>query len=168
MNKLISGLVMIVIVSGALWSWRRRTKERSFGSVEDMMQYLTGEAVGMAREDHGTVLDYSDKSVMDVEKILGALHEEYRSSRSETGVKGLAMAYGAYIGEVIRRRTPGSIWERNHPVVGEKSYPLLVSGGALFPCGWCYQRIINGAEDNVWHKYALSTQQRELEIGSRG
>lgn len=161
MNELISGLVTIVLVSWALWSWRRRKKEGSFASVEDMMGYLAGEAAKIAGEDHGTVLDYSEKSVMEVEKILGGLHEQYRSAPSETGVKGLTMAYGAYLGEVIRRRSQGSRWDRNHPAVGENSYPLYVSGAALFPCAWCYNRITNGPEDNVRHKYALSALQEE-------
>ncbi len=96
MNELISGLVTIVLVSWALWSWRRRKKEGSFASVEDMMGYLAGEAAKIAGEDHGTVLDYSEKSVMEVEKILGGLHEQYplcsfrdRRKRLNYGLWGL-------------------------------------------------------------------------------
>lgn len=39
------------------------------------------------------------------------------------------------------------------PVGGEKSYPMHWRGGASFVCAWCYRRITNGDEDNMWLKY---------------
>jgi hypothetical protein len=152
--------VIVVLVAVASWSLDRSEKRPQFQSVDDMMQYLAGEAVSMANKDHGIALTFGEKSIMDVEKILGTLHEKYRASHSKEGANGLAMAYGAYIGEVIRRGTPGSKWEQDHPVVGKNSYPLHWINGEVFPCGWCYKRIINGPEDNVWHKYVMSKQPR--------
>ena len=65
----------------------------------------------------------------------------------------LGSAYRAYIGEVIRRSTGGARWERDHPVAGQKSYPLTWSGGVSFPMAWCYKRMVNEPEDNVCNKY---------------
>src|SRR5207244_2502474 len=88
-----------------------------------------------------------------VEEALGQLHDLHKAGKLESGVQGLAMAYGAYIGEVIRRSEPDVRWERDHPGMGAKSYPLYWKGGASFPCAWAYHRIMNGPEDNVWNKY---------------
>jgi hypothetical protein len=160
-------VVMICLIAAALWGFVGSRKKQSSGdpfqSLDDMMQFLAGEAVSMAGTQHGIALDYSEKSIQDVEKILGTIHEEYVASKPERGAMGLAMAFGAYIGEVIRRGNPGSKWERNHPVAGENSYPLSWLGGEIFPCGWCYKRIVNGPEDDVWHKYVLSKEQRKDE-----
>lgn len=157
-------VVMTFLVGAALWGFvgsrRKQSLAGHFENLDEMMQWLAAEAVSMASDNQGIVLDYSEKSISDVEKILGTIHEEYTASKLEKGVMGLAMAYGAYIGEVIRRGHPDSKWEQDHAVAGEKSYPLSWLGGEIFPCGWCYQRIMNGPEDDVWHKYKLSKQPR--------
>jgi hypothetical protein len=160
MKKFVLCGVIVVFVAVALWSLTRSEKRPHFDSVDDMMQYLARDAVSMANKDHGIGLDFGEKSIMDVEKILGTLHEKYRVSHAKAGANGLALAYGAYIGEVIRRSAPGSKWEQDHAVVGRNSYPLHWISGEIFPCGWCYKRIVNGPEDNVWHKYILSKQAR--------
>jgi hypothetical protein len=109
--------------------------------------------VKMASENRGVTLDYTPDSIQKVEEVLGNIHEEYQRTKSTRGLQGLAMAYGAYIGEVIRRSEPGAKWERSDTVVGENSYPMLWRGGSSYVCAWCYRRITNGDEDNVWHKY---------------
>lgn len=88
---------------------------------------------------------------------LGNLHDHYAKNSSSVSVKGLASAYGAYIGEVIRRSEPGAKWERDDEVGGEKSYPIIWGTGLghSYPMAWCYRRIVNGPEDNVWVKYSV-------------
>ena len=75
-------------------------------------------------------------------------------------MRGLSAAYGAYIGEVIRRTETGVHWERDNPVFGEKLYPLHWGKNQSNPLGWCYERIVNGEEDNVWVKYSILTQHK--------
>jgi len=65
------------------------------------------------------------------------------------------MAFGAYIGEVIKRGESGATWGRDDPVGGARSYPLHCHAGTLYVCAWCYRRITNGEEDNVWDKYRV-------------
>lgn len=154
----IVGLVIVVAV--ALWFLYKSGKRPHFQNVDDMMRYLAEEAVSMADEGPGIRLDYSENSIKDVEEVLNAIHEQYLASHPEKGVMGLAMTYGAYIGEVMRRGYPGSKWERDSSVAGKKSYPLHWLGGEIYPCGWCYGRIVNGPEDNVWHKYLMLKQPR--------
>jgi hypothetical protein len=154
MTLTIVGLVLAgAAVFLALRFHHSRPSKPEFKTLEEMMQYLAGEAVKMASENRGVRLDYTPASIEKVDQVLGNTHEEYQRTRSTQGIQGLAMAYGAYIGEVIRRSEPGARWERGDSVGGENSYPMLWRGGSSYVCAWCYRRITNGDEDNVWHKY---------------
>jgi hypothetical protein len=132
--------------------------KRQFKTTDALIQYLSSAAVDDARINNQTHLDYSIDSIHKVESILGQLHEKYSKDPNSISVTGLSSAYGAYIGEVIRRSEPNAHWERDHEVAGEKSYPLTWSGGDSFPMGWCYKRIVDGEEDNVWVKYSIISE----------
>ncbi len=72
MNKFEIGpviVVLIILIFFYLTSWR---KKQHFEDIGDMMQHLAAEAVKMANKDHGTSLGFDEKSIMDVEKILGS------------------------------------------------------------------------------------------------
>ena len=128
--------------------------------AQELINILSAEAVEIAQNSFQVPLDYSTNSIRLVEEVLARLHVEYQNSGSTEGITGLASAFGAYIGECIRRQYSGSTWSRDHPVGGEKSYPLSWGGGDSFPMAWCHRRIVNGPEDNVWHKFTVLAQQR--------
>ena len=155
-----SGTVPLVALAVLLTmrAWSRRTPLH-FESVTEIIAFLDGQAVDIART-RGVQLDHSIESIESVEQILGALHREFEAQGSDTGIHGLGMASGAYVGEVIRRNYPGSHWERDHPMAGEKSYPIHWEGGESFPMAWCSKRIKNGDEDNIWFKYLAIRQSR--------
>jgi len=95
-----------------------------------------------------------------VDSLLGELHDLRDKQRlSNQDLNAHALHFGAYIGEVIRRKFGGS-WATDHPVAGPKSFPIHFLGGDSFPIGWCGKRILNGDEDNVWFKYQVVTSQR--------
>jgi hypothetical protein len=153
----LTAVIVLLLVGGFLL--RQRAKARSarpveFRSTQEMVLWLADQGVALARDNH-VVLDYSEESIEKAEFVLGKLHEEYRTGKLTHGTNGPAMAMGAYVGECIRRHEPGAHWERDHPIGGEKSYPLHWRGGESFPMAWCYKRIVNGPEDNVWIKYSL-------------
>lgn len=129
-------------------------------TTDGMIRNLASEAVDIADKSYGIKLDYSTESVQQVEVVLGKLHDELQQRKSEEGVRGLAMAFGAYIGESIRKKYPEAKWDRDHPVAGEKSYPLHWLDGDSFPVGWCFKRITNGPEDNVWDKFVFASKER--------
>lgn len=139
-----------------------------FNSTQEYIEWIANEAVKDAKEHNGQQLDYSVTSIQTVEKILGSMHDEYLKNPSSLSVPALANMYGAYIGEVIRKSEPGARWERDHPVGGEKSYPIIWRGGSSFPMAWCYRRIIDGEEDNVWVKYKVLKDQRMQKEKSEG
>jgi hypothetical protein len=134
-------------------------------STQEMINWLASEAVASAREVDGTALNYSPASIEKVERVLGKICDDAKRRGSQEGLNGLAMAYGAYIGECIRRNEQGVSWDRDHPTLGEKSYPLHWADGDAFPMNWCYGRLTNGDEDNVWHKYQVLKNQRTSKPG---
>jgi integrase len=64
------------------------------------------------------------------------------------------------------RRAELTHLKRDDPVGGEKSYPIVWGGGHSYPMAWCYHRIVNGPEDNVWIKYRVLKEQRDKRRGN--
>ena len=126
------------------------------------MIYFATEATKWVRQDKGIDLDYSMGSIKVVEEQLGGLSQRVDKSNPQKGMLGQAMGYGAYIGEVVRKRYGGT-WAVDHPVAGARSYPLTTkSNRVIFPVGWCWKRIINGDEDNVFLKAEMLLSQNVL------
>jgi hypothetical protein len=128
----------------------KRSKEDE--EFEAMMQEGVAQTLELA-EENGVTLDFSDSSVEEVEKLLGECHEEYKKAESEDGFFGLAMMFAAYLGEVIKRKGSGGHWARNHPDMGEDSFPFYWGDQTLFLISWCAKRIFDGDEDDVAFKY---------------
>jgi hypothetical protein len=124
-------------------------------STDDFIQWLASQAVADAETQNHVHLDYSVDSIKTVDKILGQVHDAYAKDPNSVSVRGLGSAYGAYVGEVIRRSEPGARWDRDDPVAGEKSYPLVWGAGHSYPLGWCQKRILFGDEESVWVKYSV-------------
>jgi hypothetical protein len=139
----------------------RYVKQHQFQSPTQFAQWLATEAVQDAKDNNHVALDYTPNSIQNVEKILGQLHDQYTKNPSSVSADGLDSAYGAYIGEVIRRSESDARWEQDDPVGGPKSYPLIWGGGNSFPMAWCYHRIVNGPEDDVWFKYRVLKDDRD-------
>ena len=150
-------LLALVLLIAALVVLRAKVKAPST-SADDIqvgMKDAAAEAVGVAKAKHGVTLDYSPRSVEAVEAILAKLHEEHREAPfSLAREKEEGWRWGAYVGEVILRLTPGH-WEMDHVAAGKGSFPVRVARGDSFPIGWCRKRIVNGPEDNVWHKFQI-------------
>ena len=149
-------LALLVLGVGLfLLKHRKEAPGLKFGSTDEFIQFMAAEAVKDAAEKDHINLDYSVDSIKKVEEILGRLHDLYVKDPSTISAKGLGSAYGAYIGEVIRRSESDAKWERDDAVGGEKSYPLIwgPGHGHSYPMAWCYHRIVNGPEDNVWAKF---------------
>ncbi|SPE50594.1 hypothetical protein SBV1_1170022 [Verrucomicrobia bacterium] len=129
----------------------------NFKSIDDVISYLAGEAIKMVKADRGIDLDYSFDSIKIIEEELARLCGQVDKTSPQEGTYGLATAYGAYIGEVFRRRDGGS-WARDHHAAGPGTNPLnLANGSTIFPISWCYRRLTVGEEENVYHKALLSS-----------
>ena len=132
-------------------------------SVAEMMAAYAADAVDHAKAACAITLDYTPESVEQVEAVLGKLYSAVPRgfigrllgkgpSREDTAT--VARMYGSYIGECIRR-TWGGEWAQDHPVGGPRSFPISSRGHQSFPWGWCFKRLTNGPEDNVWHKFQI-------------
>ena len=122
--------------------------------TEAIMKDGVEQTLELAKEN-GVTLDFSDESINEVEKLLAECHGEYKKAKSEEGFHGLAMMFGAYLGEVIRRKGFGGSWARNHPDMGDDSFPFLWRDQTLFLYAWCAKRIFDGDGDNVAFKYKV-------------
>jgi hypothetical protein len=97
------GLVcLLLIVTYRLYQHRQPTPKEA-KTTDEIIQSLSSEAVKDADANNQMKLDYSVDSIKKVEQILGKLHEKYKKSQFSISVTGLSAAYGAYIGEVIRK-----------------------------------------------------------------
>jgi hypothetical protein len=127
-------------------------KKEPTPDVEALMQQMKQSALKVASA-FGMDLDYSDESVKKVESILGQIHAEYKKKTDDSGLRGIALFFAAYLGEVIRRKGLGGTWSRSHAELGEDTFPFSWSRGVLFLFAWRQKRIFDGEQDDVWFKY---------------
>jgi hypothetical protein len=159
MDHLIIAVVAVLLVAIVAGFRRRRAglpARPASDRVEDLAAWSYDQAIADARENHAATLDGTDASVEQVEAILDRIAATGKKADGawKSGVVGMAIIYGFYIGECIRRNHGGT-WASDHSVAGEKSFPFTHAGGDSFPTGWARKRIENGPEDNVWHKYRV-------------
>lgn len=126
---------------------------------------LCGLAERIASEHFGTRLDYSVDSVRAVERILGAFHDDYRKTRSEDGLHGIALEFAAYIVSIIQRHFGPAQWERDCPSFGQDAFPLHWRGSSIYPYAWCMKRIYDGPGDDVWFKFHTIVLEAERKGG---
>ena len=125
-------------------------------NVDDTMRDYAEKAVALARS-RGVELDYSLKSVYAVEEMAASIRRraEGRSHADASGdpspdwdpseypdYSELALTFGAYVGEVMRRRWGGN-W--HNPGQGAR---LRIGAEDLNPCGLAYFRLSQG-HDNL-------------------
>jgi hypothetical protein len=122
--------------------------------IEALMKEMNQSAFKVAASFDVT-LDYSDASVRNVEQVLAELHQLFTETKDDSGLRGIALFFAAYIGETIRRKGRGGSWSRHHPVVGQDTFPFTWNGEDLFLFGWCQKRIFDGEQDDVWAKYRV-------------
>ena len=106
-------------------------------------------------KDYDIKLDFSDESIKNVETILADLHKEYKETKNDDGLNGLAFMFGFYIIDVIEKNHGIGRIERSHQDFGENIFPFYWNGGTLFPLAWCQKRIFDGEGDNVEIKYRI-------------
>jgi hypothetical protein len=125
------------------------TKKPTANELKDKMSGLA-ERIALG---FGTRLDYSIESVKEVERVLKAIHNDYKLTGSEDGVQGIALEFGAYIVKVIERHFGPVDWQRDDPTFGEDTFPLHWSNSTIYPYSWCLKRILDGPGDDVWFKF---------------
>jgi len=123
-----------------------------FSSIGEMMQNCADEAVHIAREQFGFVLDYSEASLKSLETILTNVGAGLDLSDKD-GVEETVKIWGSYFGETVRRNCGGT-WEMIQYPGRAAALPTLVIGGSqLYPLMKVYRRFSIGESENVWEFY---------------
>ena len=125
-------------------------------SVKDMAFAYAGQAVTAARQ-HRANLDYSEKSLRDVEAILGKLAE----APIPGDLTEICKMWGSYLGEVVRRRFGGEWSIETYPGKQFATLTLNVNGNKLFPSIKVHRRLTEGEGDSVWTFYRMVKERLE-------
>lgn len=133
-------------------------------NLDEMMNAYALDAVDYAKDKFGVELDFSDGSIQQVEKILGQLHEALprgfvgkllKKQPTPDEMDNLIKMFGGYIAEVMKRQWGGT-WKLNSAAFGDQQVlTFSIAGHDLWPQFKAGKRIVNGAEDNVWHYYQV-------------
>jgi hypothetical protein len=124
-------------------------------STADLVLTAAESALLTASVRWGVALDFSRESLRGVEEILGTLHEALRAQdqpgdpRPGTDqVRRMAVVWGAYVGEVMRRHYGGR-WS-NAPVGDQGPVLRLEIGTAqVYPLRKVEKRILEGPGDAI-------------------
>jgi len=117
------------------------------------LEKFAEQAVMDGWQRHKIALDFSTNSVQSLERMLDVMNRSPQFQVfSDKDKHAEAMIAGAYLGEVIRRNHNGR-WGVHSEAAGEFSFPVHFDTRQAFPIMWCLKRLVNGREDNVWHKY---------------
>lgn len=123
-----------------------------FDSIAEMMQSYAADAVRIAQDRFGFALDYSDGSVESLETILSSIAGSLNPSDS-SAIEQEVKLWGAYLGEVVRRRWDGA-WDLiSYPGRAAAVPTLIVAGSQLYPLMKVYRRLTMGDAENVWKFY---------------
>ena len=134
-----------------------------------MMQAYADEAVRVAAADHGMALDYSPASIASLETIVAARRPVPKADQEEA-----TQLWGAYFGEVFRRRYPCE-WTMTVYPGGEMAMPALeIQGSHIYPLLKIFRRLTMGSAEDLMAFYqkvtaALDARSAESEpAGSSG
>lgn len=120
--------------------------------LSELQQDLTEKAVQIGHS-FGVRLDFSHESIDAVEQVLGALHDDYKSTGNDDGFAGIALEFAAYIISAVERNLSHGKWQRDHDKMGPETFPYHWDGKTIFPQSWCMKRLLDGPADNVATKY---------------
>ena len=132
------------------------------GELSSNIERSLAAARAHAQRIYSTQLDFTERSITDVELILGRLSESIPHGRLQKLIKKqpapeqiahIALIYGIYVGEVLRRKLGGE-W-RLESVEGEKTIGLRLPGGTtVYPASQTYRRLTTGVAENVEEFFA--------------
>lgn len=139
---------------------RDRLAGQQFDSLDAMMSAYAQEAVRLAAESHGMLLDYSAESVSRLDTVLSA--EKLDSS---TDLEWATRLWGGYFGEVFRHHFPAG-WVMSVYPGGDLAMPALEVGKSqLYPLLKVQRRLTMGPQEDLASFYrkvstALASQSK--------
>jgi hypothetical protein len=131
-------------------------------SVTDMALAYAEQAVTLARQYQAN-LDYSERSLRDVEAILAKLSQ----ASPQGDLTETCKIWGSYLGEVVRRRFGGEWSIDTYPGKEFATLTLNLGGSKLFPSMKIHRRLSQGASENIWSFYEMVKARLETVPGGR-
>ena len=132
---------------------RKRLESASYPDLGSMMEGYAQAASDFARREFKQKLDFSGESIDVLDEILVMVSES-----PELDVDFEVRLWGAYLGEVLRRRYAGG-WEMTQYPGGAVAVPAVdVRGSRLFPLMKVYRRLTVGEEEDLRAFYAMVTE----------
>lgn len=128
----------------------------------EVMEAYAQDAVDLARQNFQVTLDFSETSIEAVETILDRysksiprnfLQRRLSKSPSAHQMDQVCKMFGAYIGEVFRRKCGGR-WEFDSQTpTGNRVMCLRDGEKRIWPAVKVLKRIKNGPDENVLHYF---------------
>lgn len=128
--------------------------QQSFDSLDAMMEAYAKEAVRVAETDHGMALDYTPESIPRLETVLSA-----RSPVPEPEQEAATRLWGAYYGEIFRRKYPadwimavypGQLNSGRADAETEMAMPALdIRGSHVYPLLKVFRRMTIGPTEDL-------------------
>jgi hypothetical protein len=125
-------------------------------NIQKIAEAYSLDACDFLRNHFRVTLDWSDASIQQIESALNTFHLQVQKAKpTPEQIMGFAKMFGSYIGEVYRKNH-GATWGLVE--MGGQRFPGMKAdsaGGTLFwPWGRVQNRLVDGAENNVWHYYS--------------
>lgn len=139
-----------------------RLADKTFDSLDAMMEAWAAEAVRIAAEDHGMTLDFSPDSIARLETVLAARGPVAAAEQDEA-----TRLWGGYYGEIFRRRYdaswvmvlyPGQLNSGRSDAGQEMAMPALnIRGSHVYPLLKVFRRLTIGPAEDLAAFYAKVT-----------
>lgn len=123
-----------------------------FDSLDAMMRVSAEEAVRLAADEAGIVLDYSPESISRLETVLAA-----RTPVPEADLESATRVWGAYFGEVFRRRYPAEWIMAVYPGRDVAMPALDIGGSHVYPLLKVFRRLTMGPGEELAGFYVKVT-----------
>ena len=125
----------------------------SFPDLGSMMEGYAQAATELARSEFKLKLDFSSESIDSLDDILVRIGES-----PELDMDFEVRLWGAYLGEVLRRRYAGT-WEMTQYPGGINAVPAVeLRGSRLFPLMKVYRRLNEGEEEDLRTFFSMVTE----------
>jgi hypothetical protein len=172
LTKLFAGLAILVIViqKAALWmSYARRAEARrnasvavsTNDSVELRMHAAALVAIATVEPEARRPFNFSPESLQNVDDMLHRLPQMVSQTNRDEELYYACVAWGAYIGEVLRTQHKSATWSEDGEAEGGEVYAVRVGGQTIYPCLWAIDRLEKGESANVWRRYQNISQIRD-------
>jgi hypothetical protein len=117
--------------------------------LTELMTDSAQNAVSTTQEEFNLSLDYSDASLEIVDEVILGWLARYRGQAlEESAVFTLCNIYGAYVGEIFRRKIGGN-WSYDASDPDAPYVVLEYAGNSYAFAGICYQRLVVDSQISV-------------------